>query len=285
MKKTIVISLLTAVLTAFPMAADEVTVTAEKHINWEEGIVTLDITASSETAWTALSSRYDMDKLISTRAPVLTAETISDIPVSSLDTIGSAILKNTSLYGNLLGLPDKVGKTFSTAAEDRKSLTVRYDIPIYPDIASLFIDRSAADAITEDLRYHATEEFTGIIIYAAEELPFSGTNRKGHLTPSVFPRIFDENLNVILDMTKMEPEYLERWGTAGFSHDAKREYYGDRVGAFPLRTMAKGIFGMNGTDLILSERAVRKILSDPRNRELLAMGRVMIICLEPEPRD
>ncbi|MBN2659069.1 MAG: hypothetical protein JXR86_18585 [Spirochaetales bacterium] len=265
-----------------PLTAQDVSVSAVKHINWEEGLVTIDITASTGTAWTALSSRYDMDKLISKRAPVLTAEMIADIPVSSLDTIGSAILRNTSLYGDLLKLTDTVGKTFSTAAEDRKSLTVRYDIPVFPHIASLFIERSEADPVSKDLRYYPTEDFTGILIYAAEEMPLSGTNRKSALNPSIFPRLFDEDLNLILDMSKMDPEYLRRWGTAGFSYDRDRTFYGDRVGAFPLRTMAEGYFGMNSTDIILPERAVRRILSSDNNRELLTEGRVLIICSRPE---
>ncbi len=275
LKKNLLFVLIITLTTILP--GEEITVSATKYINWDEGIVTLDITAAGETAWTAPSSRYNMDKLISKRAPVLTAEAISDIPLSSLDTIGSAILNNTTLYGDLLKLPNQVGKTFSTASEDRKSLTVRYDIPIYPDIASLFINRKTADAVSVDLRYKATADFTGIIIYAGEELPLRSTNRKTLLTPSIFPRIFDENLNPVLDMSIVDPEYLKMWGTAGFSIDEKREYYGDRVGAFPLRTMAMAIFGKNETDLIISETSVRKILSSEHNRKLLIEGRVMII--------
>jgi len=261
----------------YQLTADEIAVSAVKEIDWEEGIITLDITAAGETAWTAPASRYNMDKLISKRAPVLTAETISDIALSSLDTIGSAILKNTSLYGDLLKLPDMVGKTFSTASEDRKSLTVRYDIPIYPDIAAMFINRMTADAVTVDLRYKATAEFTGIIIYAGEELPLQGTNRITLVKPSIFPRIFDENLNVLLDTSKVEPGFLEMWGTTGFSLDENKEYYGDRVGAFPLRTIATAVFGKNETDLIIPESAVRQILSSEHNRKLLSEGRIMII--------
>ena len=269
------------ILVLFPLytslSAEEIEVSASKEINWEEGIITLDITAEADTAWTTPSSRYNMDKLISKRAPVLTAESIADIPLSSLDTIGTAILQNTSLYGDLLRLPDLVGKTFSTASEDRKSLTVRYNIPIFPHLATMFIDRMSADTIEVDLRYKATAEFTGIIIYAGEELPLHGTNRDAMVNPSIFPKIYNQNLNVILDMTKVDPEYLKKWGTAGFSMDEKREYYGARVGAFPLRTMASAVFGKNETDLIISESAERRILSSEHNRELLAQGRVMII--------
>jgi len=282
MKKCAINTILIIFLSALSLSAQDVAVKAEKIINWEDAIITIDITAYTETAWTALSSRYDMDKLISKRAPVLSAEIISDIPVGSLDTIGSAILKNTSLYGDLLGLPDKVGKTFSTAAEDRKSLTVRYDIPIFPHVASLFVERDDADPVRQDLRYYPTEEFTGIIIYAAEKLPLSGTNREINLNPSIFPRLFDEDQNIILDITKVEPSYLRQWGTAGFSYDKDMTFYGDRVGAFPLRTMASGFFGVNGTDVILPERAVRQILSNRHNRQLLAEGRVLIICGPPE---
>jgi hypothetical protein len=265
------------VFSLFPGAAEEINVSASKTVDWEEGIITLEITAATDTAWTTPSSRYDMDRLISKRAPVFTAETLSDIPLSSLDTIGSAILKDTALYGDLLKLPDRVGKTFSTASEDRKSLTVQYNIPLFPHIASLFMDRKKADTIDVDLRYTATADFTGLIIYAAEELPLHGTNKKAVLRPSIFPRIFDENLNLVLDMTRVDPEFLQKWGTSGFSLDENREYYGDRVGAFPLRTMATALFGKNETDLIIPESAVRKILSTEHNRELLAQGRVMII--------
>lgn len=261
---------------------EDVSVHSVRTINWEEGVVTLDITASTETAWTALSSRYNMDKLISKRAPVITAEAIADIPVNSNETIGSAILNNTSLYGILLKLPDHVGKTFSTAAEDRKSLTVRYNIPIFPDIASLFIERNEADPVKKDLRYYPTEDFTGILIYAAEKLPVAGTNSMKTLSPSIFPRLIDKDKNIIMDISKVEPEYLKKWGTAGFSYNVNKSFYGDRVGAFPLRTIADGLFGINGTDIILPERTVRQILSNNHNRQLLAEGRVLIICSQPE---
>lgn len=262
---------------AYFLYADEAEVSAEKKVDWESGIVTIDITASTETAWTSPSSRYNMDKLISKRAPVLSAEIISDIPLDSQNTIGSAILNDTALYGDLLKLPDLVGKTFSTASEDRKSLTVRYNMPVFPFIASMFINRTTADPVPVDLRYKATADFSGIIIYAAEELPLRGTNRKTMIKPSIFPRLYDENMNIILDMSKVDPVYLEKWGTAGFSGDENREYYGDRVGAFPLRTVATAIFGRNETDLILSDSVIRKILSSEHNRKLLAEGRVMII--------
>ncbi len=276
-KNSLSIALLLSLIGFLYADEDEIEVSAVKTIYWDEGIITLDITAATESAWTAPSSRYEMDKLISKRAPVITADIVSDIPLDSLNTIGSAILQNTSLYGDLLNLPDLVGKTFSTASEDRKSLTVRYDIPIYPLLAGLFINRNTADPITEDLRYKATAEFTGIIIYAAEKVPLMGTNQTTMVNPAVFPKIYDENLNVILDMTKVAPEYLEKWGTAGYSMNENREYYGDRVGAFPLRTMATALFGKNATDLVLSESAVRKILSSEHNRNLLKESRVMII--------
>ncbi len=257
---------------------EELEVTYSKSIDWGNGIITIDITTAGDTPWTKPSSRYNMDRLISKRAPVLSAEAVSDITLDSLDTIGSAILNNTSLYGNLLNLTEIVGKTFSTASEDSKSLTVRYNIPIFPDIASLFINQKIANPVPIDLRYKATVDFTGIIIYAGELLPLLGTNKRTNLIPSVFPKIYDENLNIILDLSMVEPEYLQRWGTAGFSFDENKEYYGDRVGIYPLRTMAKAIFGKNKTDLIIPERAIRELLSNDHNRKLLAEGRVLIIC-------
>lgn len=278
-KRILIIAALSSLCSLF---AEEIQVSSSKFIDWESAIITLEITASTDTAWTTPSSRYDMDRLISKRAPVLAAQTLSDVSLGSLDTIGSAILKNTSLYGELLKLPDMVGKTFSTASVDRKSLTVQYNIPIFPEIASMFIERENADTIDIDLRYKATADFTGIIIYAGEELPLHGTNKYTVLKPSIFPRIFDEKLNTIVDTSKVNPEYLQRWGISGFSLNRNREYYGDRVGAFPLRTMATAVFGKNETDLIIPETTVRKILSSEHNRQLLVEGRIMIIYVDPK---
>ena len=259
------------------LSAQDITLAVSNQIDWEKPMLTIDIKAETEKPWTGPSTRYNIDEFISQKAPALMVESMADILLDSENTIASAILSDSSLYRNLIKLSAQVDKTISTAAQNRRSLTIRYEIPIFPHIGSIFVKRLSADLIEEDLRFKATANFTGILIYAGEELPLHGTNRNSLVSPSIFPRIYDEALNLLVDVRTVEPEYLRKWGTAGFSKDKNREYYGKRIGAFPLRTMAIAVFGKNETDLILNETATQRILSSAHNRELLSQGRLMIV--------
>lgn len=54
--------------------------------------------------------------------------------------------------------------------------------------------------------------------------------------------------------------------------------YRDRIGANPLRVIARGVFGQNRTDPIISLSDSAQILSRPENLKLLQEGRIVIIC-------
>ena len=47
--------------------------------------------------------------------------------------------------------------------------------------------------------------------------------------------------------------------------------------AAPLRTVARGVFGINATDLLLPKEAVDRLLVREANREMLSQGRVLIV--------
>jgi hypothetical protein len=59
----------------------------------------------------------------------------------------------------------------------------------------------------------------------------------------------------------------------------------ERIGAAPLRTVARGVFGINGTDLLLPGEAVDRLLVREANRELLSQGRVLIVIGDQDAKD
>ena len=78
-----------------------------------------------------------------------------------------------------------------------------------------------------------------------------------------------------------DPEALKRWGgVAAYEYSADEatlKANEERVGVLPLRTMARGVFGRNATDILLSADAARQLLSREQNRALLREGRILII--------
>ena len=63
----------------------------------------------------------------------------------------------------------------------------------------------------------------------------------------------------------------------GYTYSYDLTKIGERIGMYPLRTMAYKVYGKNRTDLILPDEAVKKLISSEHNRDLLRQGRVVII--------
>ena len=131
--------------------------------------------------------------------------------------------------------------------------------------------------------YEPSAPFTGIVIYAAEPLPVYGErNTQGapleaSLTPALLPRLFDEEMNLLLTASQMDPLQRETWGVMQYTSDLDQEKHRSRVGSYPLYTMAVGLFGVNRTDLILTGETARKLLSREDTRKLLREGRILVI--------
>jgi hypothetical protein len=72
---------------------------------------------------------------------------------------------------------------------------------------------------------------------------------------------------------------------AGYAYSGEEgslRAFRDRVGELPLLTKARGVFGRNATDLLLSAEVARQLLSRQHNRELLREGKILIILDPPE---
>ena len=252
--------------------------TAESSVDWHTGTFQLDITSPIEEEPNQPTGRYKTEQKIIRQTPVITGEVLRDLQVDSSHTLSDLIRLNPVLLRQLETLSEKMKKVFTTATGDRKFLTVRYRLDLFPDLADLVIRHESPYPIQEDPQYTPTADFTGILIYAGEALPLQGERaREDYLTPCLFPRIFDPSMHLIHSAETTDPEQLRTWGNAGYARDFDLTSSSERIGSYPLRTMARRISGKSHTDLILSEDTVKMITSSAHNRELLRQGRVIII--------
>jgi hypothetical protein len=102
--------------------------------------------------------------------------------------------------------------------------------------------------------------------------------------PALFPRIWDEQMNLLLDKGMCAPESLARWGMVGYSQAVDDPAADLRVGNVPLRLAARGVFGDNDTDIVISMDGARQLLALPENIALLQTGRIVIVYDSLEPR-
>lgn len=75
----------------------------------------------------------------------------------------------------------------------------------------------------------------------------------------------------------LRPDWVERWGVVAYTESTNEYEWIDRVGNDPLRILARGVFGVLPTDLIISQADADRLLAHPDNRELLREGRILVI--------
>jgi hypothetical protein len=145
------------------------------------------------------------------------------------------------------------------------------------ELASLYIRHSSPIALPEADRFVPTRAYTGIIVYVQGEYAVRGEHRPGRLVPSLFPRIYDEEMNPILSRNHVDPQALRSGGIATFARGLDDPVIELRAGNDPLRIMAYQIFGTLRTDIIITRTDALKILGHPANRELVRTGRIVFV--------
>jgi hypothetical protein len=250
------------------------------EISWESGIITFDVTAPFPDKSVLPATRFRVEQKILQQAPKMIVLACRQVILDSWYTVEDRVQEDPDLFRSLEQLTDGLDHSFSRPTGDNRSLTMRFVLPIYPDLAGLFFVHEQARTIDPPIGYAPTADFTGIIILAERPLPERGTDNRVRLNPCVFPRILNEDLTPVSDRDHMEPEYLSRWGTAGYARGYSLEDYEERIGTYPLRIPALEIFGRNQTDLVISRKDAERILVSENNRRLLREGRVVIIYSE-----
>ena len=145
----------------------------------------------------------------------------------------------------------------------------------------MFLNHVHPNSLNREIGFIPAREYTGLIIYAKGTYLSYGTNRQVSVEPSLFPVLYDEDTNVVLDKWMCDPEYLKQWGMVAYSESTDETQFLKRTGLFPLRTMASQVFGKYHCDLILARETIRKLLSLEKNRKMLQQGRILII-IDPE---
>ena len=124
-------------------------------------------------------------------------------------------------------------------------LTMKYVLPLYGDggVVRPFL-HSRPTAIRRLLGYVPSRTYTGLLIYAKGKLPAVGTSAEQSFEPSLFPRIFDEQMNLVLDRRMVNPSDLAKWGMASFTTSLDENAITARIGLAPLRVAARAVFSV-----------------------------------------
>ncbi|MFW5995147.1 MAG: hypothetical protein ACOCRN_03465, partial [Spirochaetia bacterium] len=155
------------------------------------------------------------------------------------------------------------------------------EYPLHPTVSRVIHSHEIARSVPRAESWVPSREYTGLVIDTRGRLPVHGENREDHLHPVLLPRIYDADTRMILHPEMVEPEYLRRWGSAGFTTSSDLEDSEERVGENPMVVAADGLFGTRPANPIIPRETAERLLILEHNRTLLSEGRVLIL-VDPE---
>jgi hypothetical protein len=248
-------------------------------VDWAGGAIAVEIAhALNPATQSMVRAKGDAETEIQSRLSDFLIRAIAIVTVDSSHTFGDLLGADPELFArvNQLALGGLKNEIF--LSRDFSSLTVRYSLPFFgaQGIASpLYPSREAP--IRRRLGYVTTRKFTGLLISASGMLPESGTTRRVAARPALFPRLWDEQMNLVLDKGMCSPQTLSRWGMVGYAQGLDDPVIPLRAGVLPLRLAARAVFGDKSTDIVISTDGARQLLALPENIALLQQGRIVIV--------
>ncbi|MGD9940730.1 MAG: hypothetical protein AB7T74_13095 [Clostridia bacterium] len=262
---------------SFPLQAAASPYLSELRLDWQRGTMTAEVEMDLVASDIRLpSGRSEAEKAMTRIAPDLVRDSVLSIVLDSYRTVDDS-LDDGSVDPEALRDFIESGKRLATAmSSDMTRIRASFQWNL-AELASLYVRHSIPIALPEADRFVPTRAYTGIIVYVQGEYAVRGEHRPGRLAPSLFPRIYDDEMNPILSRNHVSPEALRTDGIAAFARGLDDPVIELRAGNDPLRIMAYQIFGTLRTDTIITRNDAQKILGDPANRELIRNGRIVFV--------
>lgn len=267
-------------LPAFHVWAQEQAATeqASAQIDWRSGSLMLQVSSpASNQRYNRPAALFSAQRSIDQGMDKLLFQALLDIQVDSSHRLADLARQDRALFRSVEDLSSQ-STLISVEPQrqlDRVSSTYRFDI--YPQVSSLLVRHSSSFPMEEVLSWQPGNEYSGIVIYAGGSLPVHGENQSASLVPSLFPVIYDEDMRLLVDKNRMDPEFASRWGGAAFTDNFDEGPYQERIGENPLRIVATGLFGLVPADPLIPKSFADQLLHSQQNRQLLREGRILII--------
>lgn len=279
MRARLMLIVLGALSVASGLHAQDAGFTTTVEEDWKNTRVILSVSRVLDPTIPSLQrAQADAEAAIDAAFTGLLLQSLSPLVVDSSRTVGSLAGADPAFFSWIQGLARAARKETFHLSSDFKKATAGYSLPLFTDkgIASPLFPGQVS-AIGRRLGFVPTREFSGLLIYAMDPLPAMGGAETALAAPALFPRLFDEEMNVFFEKGMCAPATLVSWGMVGYADSADQTAILTRCGANPLTVVARAVFGRNRTDLVIPTLAVRQILALEENRKLLRDGKVLII--------
>ena len=279
LKLTILCMAMFIAAAVFPQAKAGIT----GSIEWETLEIKARVSLDLASAGIKLpAGRTQGETLIAAEYSRLIQPAILNLLVDSSSTIADLINRGDLNLFDVEAMAFRNSSLPPALSPDLRSISAAYTINL-DNISSGLLRHVRPSEVMRTLNPVSAPAYTGIIIIASESLPIHGLAGSALPVPCLFPKLWDTNMNLIYErnMLDLKKTVMVRYfpvrsifleSPSGLSPELTA-----LVGEKPLRIFARGVFGINPTDLIIDREDALLIISSAENRRLLSDGKVAII--------
>ena len=247
-------------------------------VDWEAGQVIIDATIGVVGSYTP-KSRFLAEEEVQDEIAEVFLDSVMPLAVDSLRLVSESLDDDWRVPENLRRLSLSGKKENAHYTTDMREIRLRYTFPFFGEkgLTAPFVTHQSAMDVPPSLGFVPTRRYSGLVIFAQGALPLYGHDRSAALQPAFFPKLYDDDLTLVLAREMTDPALVKKWGMVVYTDKLDPKTLAPRIGAFPLYMIARGIFGKYGTDIILPAEGIRRLLSIPENRKILEEGRIVVI--------
>lgn len=248
--------------------------------NWETAQVDSKITIDLHKSGLYLpTDRNAAIRLIQQNRSSLLKNAYLSILVDSSHRVGTYLAEEKISLTDINSVINNGKSTAPVLSQELQNAIIYHQNPLQ-DMAKLFVKHNAPYAPSFFPLGTASKVYTGILIDARGQLPIHGEYSREKLNPCLFPKIWNTNMNLIYEKNMVDPHQAKQQSIVFYTGTLDESKYRDRIGTEPLRIIARGLFGDNRTDPIISNDDAERILAKKENIELLRQGKIVIVCDE-----
>ncbi len=253
------------------------TISSRSSIDWTDATFSSTVNLDVQKAGLEIpAGRSSANSYIDMQLPLLIKDALLSLPVNSMVNVGDLVLSNTLSLEELTEIIYDGKKSAGVFLNNKTELQVYHSL-LVTDIASDLVTHKNAYMPAMPLDTVPSRPYTGIIIDARGSLPVHGEFVTDNAIPCFFPRIWDEQMNVLFERNMVEASIANKGRIAHYRTSSILSDHKDIIGEDPLFITARKVYGKNRTDPVISQTDALRILSVTENRELLTNGKVVIL--------
>ncbi len=245
------------------------------RIDWEDATLYLEgerrISGHSVSAYTHTS------RIMSREAPHAWLDALRSLQIDSIRQINDELSDNPELVTLLVENFDNASSLGSSPSRAIDVVRQTWSIPLHSTVTRLFLNHTVTRPLPQPVAWQPPQTYTGLFIDARGTLAVHGSNSTSQTQPVVLPRLYDDEMELVVSPEMVDAAYLSRWGVAGYTTVSDPETHRDRIGDNPLFVAADALFGVIPANPVIPRDTAEVLLVHPANHHILNEGRIVIL--------